>query len=277
MPTIQWNAETIGIAAVVALLLAGAIWWFWWWLPKRQVRKLNITDPKDRVDIENDFRRTIGQVLGGAAVLVGAGFAYLQFIDQRQATSAQLISNQVSKGFEQLASDNPTMRLGGIYALEGVMNTSSEYHRPVLEALCAFVRNSTTGKVDEEPTIDVQAALTVIGRREQGPKDVVDLVGANIPGANLARANLAGAVLHDANLAGADLSGADMLDADLSRANLSHADLKIASLTVAHLNQADLSDADLTGTTVTQHQLDNACGTDTKLPPGLTLKPCPDQ
>ena len=31
-------------------------------------------------------------------------------------------------------------RLGGLYALEGVMNTSSDYHQPVLEALCAFVR-----------------------------------------------------------------------------------------------------------------------------------------
>jgi hypothetical protein len=32
-----------------------------------------------------------------------------------------LISNQVSKGFEQLASDKITERLGGIYALEARM------------------------------------------------------------------------------------------------------------------------------------------------------------
>jgi hypothetical protein len=36
------------------------------------------------------------------------------------------------------------MRLGGIYALEGVMNTSEQYHQPVLEALCVFVRESST-------------------------------------------------------------------------------------------------------------------------------------
>ena len=35
------------------------------------------------------------------------------------------------------------MRLGGIYALEGVMNTSEQYREPVLEALCAFVRGGT--------------------------------------------------------------------------------------------------------------------------------------
>ena len=32
--------------------------------------------------------------------------------------------------------------LGGIYALEGVMNNSAQYLQPVLEALCAFVRTA---------------------------------------------------------------------------------------------------------------------------------------
>ena len=38
------------------------------------------------------------------------------------------------------------MRLGGIYALEGVMNTSERYQKPILEALSAFVREGTKGK-----------------------------------------------------------------------------------------------------------------------------------
>ncbi len=33
-------------------------------------------------------------------------------------------------------------------------------------------------------------------------------------------------------------------------------------------------DANLTGATVEQAQLDHACGSDTKLPPDLNLKPC---
>jgi hypothetical protein len=37
------------------------------------------------------------------------------------------------------------VQLGGSYALEGVMNTSEQYHQPVLEALCAFVRDGTSG------------------------------------------------------------------------------------------------------------------------------------
>jgi hypothetical protein len=54
----------------------------------------------------------VGQVLGGAAVLIGAGAAYLQFTQQQQASRDLLISNQVSKGFEQLAGQETAMRLG---------------------------------------------------------------------------------------------------------------------------------------------------------------------
>ena len=143
------------------------------------------------------------------------------------------------KGSEHLASDKIVMRLGGIYALEGVMNTSEQYHGPVLEALCAFVRESTIGKTvpKDKPTTDVQAALTVIGRRIKGP-GAVDLANVSIPGANLdSHADLIGA-----NLSGTDLSGANLLGAR----------------------------------GLTQTQLDEACGdANTKLPEGFTpLKPC---
>src|SRR6516225_9933211 len=60
--------------------------------------------------------------------------------------SSLTIAMVVMKGSEHLASDKIVMRLGGIYALEGVMNTSEQYHQPVLEALCAFVRENTIGK-----------------------------------------------------------------------------------------------------------------------------------
>jgi hypothetical protein len=135
------------LAGLAVAFLWGA-WWLWWRLPKRGVDRLRlmIRDPKARADVEDNFRKTIGQLLGGAAVLIGAGLAYLQFSQQQQTAQQQfsqqqqaarelLISNQVAKGFEQLGSDKIVVRLGGIYALEGVMNTSQQYHQPVLEAL----------------------------------------------------------------------------------------------------------------------------------------------
>ena len=174
-----------------------AAWWLWWRLPKRQVDRLRLTirDPKARADVEDNFRKTIGQLLGGAAVLIGAALAYLQFTQQQRASHDLLISNQVSKGFEQLGSDKAVVRLGGIYALEGVMNTSEQYHQPVLEALCAFVREGTrTVKGNGPPARDIQAALTVIGRRNPiGTEKRLDLTNAHIPIADLRGAYLSGA------------------------------------------------------------------------------------
>jgi hypothetical protein len=109
-------------------------------VPKCQVSGLSISDAKARGDLEDSFRKTITQLLGGLVVLAGVGFTYWQFRQQQRNNQALLFSNQISKGFQQLGSKEIPVRLGGIYALEGVMNASTEYHRPVLEALCAFVR-----------------------------------------------------------------------------------------------------------------------------------------
>jgi uncharacterized protein YjbI with pentapeptide repeats len=277
-------AVVIGVAA--AAVLSGA-WWLWWRLPKRQVDRLRLTvrDPKARADVEDNFRKTIGQLLGGAAVLIGAGFAYLQFTQQQETAREQLrasvqqveqqqraahdllISNQVAKGFELLGNPNNQIqqRLGGIYALEGVMNTSEQYHQPVLEALSAFVRDGTRNVTGNGPlATDVQAALTVIGRRVAIGTGRPDLANAHIPkaqlngahlsgavlsGANLNDANLSGAHLNEADLRGAQLRGANLNDAHLNRtilngANL-NADLNGANLSGAHLSGVDLSGADL--------------------------------
>src|SRR5262249_19691559 len=145
--------------------------------------------------------------------------------------------------FEQLSGEKIEMRLGGIYALEGVMNdkTSPQYHQPVLEALCAFVREKTKEKtLPEKPATEVQAALKVIGRRAEGPGEV-DLADVSIPGANLIGANLRGAFLGNANLSGAGLAEANLNFAVLFQANLSGAGLAQANLSSAFLSGADLT------------------------------------
>jgi uncharacterized protein YjbI with pentapeptide repeats len=255
----------IAVAVEAAVVLVAAIWWVWWRLPRRQIERLalKIRDPKDRADTEDSFRKTAGQALGGAAVLIGAAAAYLQFTQQQQASRDLLISNQVSKGFEQLAGEKMEMRLGGIYALEGVMNTSNQYHQPVLEALCAFVRESTTrqkgpvailvdalfsapqdgaaASAHNKPPNDIQAALTVIGRRKQRDPGDVNLTGAVIPGTDLNGANLNGADLSRAELTDAKLTSANLSDAYMSNVNLSEATLTEADLSGAHLYMANLS------------------------------------
>lgn len=286
-----WPGLLPGVVTIVAL---GA-WWLWWRLPKRQVDRLSaaITDVKARTDVEDNFRKTIGQLLGGAAVLIGAGAAYLQFMQQQQSARDLLTSNQVTKGFELLGKrekDDVTLRLGGIYALEGVMNSSDQYHRAVLDALCAFVRDGTKNEKGDGPlATDIQEALTVIGRRaEIGAEDLVALYDAHIPKAYLAGANLIGADLIRVNLKDANLNGAYLSRAILTGANLSGAMLHGANLSGAYLKDVDRSGAYLSiddevlrraglrsAEGLTQAQLDNACGKDVKLDPGLTIKPCP--
>jgi hypothetical protein len=291
-----WDSRTIIAIAIVALALLSAIWWLWWRLPQRYVAQLalKIRDPKARADVEDSFRKTVGQALGGAVVLIGAGTAYLQFSQQQQATRDQLraahdllISNQVAKGFEQLGSDKLVVRLGGLYALEGVMNTSEEYYQPVLEAVCAFVREGTIGMtVNRAPTTDIQAALTVIARRARGANGPgpINLSGVNISGVSLRHARLDGADLGSANLNRADLnraalpyanlSRADLRDADLRGAYLGGANLIGADMVGANLAGADLRGADLSDAILNQNQLAGACGTDAKLPQGFFLRPC---
>jgi uncharacterized protein YjbI with pentapeptide repeats len=276
----------IGLVVLAALLLALAIWWLWWRLPQHQVAWLSHTfrDAKARADVEDNFRKTVGQALGGIVVLLGAGVAYLQFLQQQRAAHDLLISNQVSKGFEQLGNkDSVVVRLGGIYALEGVMNNSDQYHQAVLEALCAFVREGAKlPPADAPPTqglpTDIQAALTVIGRRSVVDHriDPVDLHGVNLTRVHLPNADLRDAYLSNADLHEAFLPFANLPDADLDGANLTNAvlidsDLGGASLKGANLTHTNLAGAILTG----QKQLDEACGLDAALPTGLTLKPCP--
>jgi len=256
---VWWPWLVAGLVAVVAL---GA-WWLWWRLPKRQVDRLRLTirDPKARTDVEDNFRK-IAQLLLAATALVGAGLAYLPFQQQQRSSHDVLISNQVAKGFELLGNKDkePLQRLGGIYALEGVMNNSEDYHQPVLEALSAFVRVETKTETGEgPPPDDIQAALTVITRRKSGFKELPLFLGkAHIP---------------KADLGGTNLTRAHLVGADLTRADLSGAFLTVADLGGANLTGADLTDVQY----LTQEQLDKACGTGVrgldKLDPPLTIKP----
>jgi hypothetical protein len=74
---------------------------------------------------------------------------------------------------------------------------------------------------------------------------------------------------------GQSVRAADFDGANLSGALLTNADLRGSNLSGANLTGANLSRTDLTGTDVTQHQLDSACGSGTKLPAGLRIQPCP--
>jgi len=212
---------------------------------------------------EDNFRKTITQLFAwfatlapGGVALAAAVVAYLQLSEQQRSAHDLLISQQVSKGFEQLGGDKLPVRLGGIYALEGVMNTSKQYHQPVLEALCAFVRDRTQQPVAvnvvaevvlkdippaELPTIlasleDGKAvtALSASPTQQQSRDDVnslaIDVRAALVV---IGRRNSEGERRSSEEVGGINLSFTHIPMALLVRANLSSAYLEHADLSSA--------------------------------------------
>jgi hypothetical protein len=105
--------------------------------------------------------------------------------------------------------------------------------------------------------------------------DNLSLRGRDLKLANLFEASLINVDLRDTDLRLANLGGANLRGADLRGADLRGANLRGANLRGANLRGANLGGADLTGVNeLTEGQLDQACGTDAKIPSGLTLKPC---
>ncbi len=157
---------------------------------------------------------------------------------------------------QKLGSDILNVRIGAIYALERLARDPATDHPALTEVLAAFIREHSreqsalreSGDLEQEQRVrpDVQAALSVIGRRTQERDITPDLVGASLTFAFLSRAFLRGAFLSGADLTGADLTSADLSGAHLVRAKLHGAHLTSADLTVANLVHANLHGANLT-------------------------------
>lgn len=168
-------------------------------------------------------------------------------------------TDRFNKAIEQLdksGTDHLQARLGGIYALERLGKDSARDQPAVIEVLSAFIRSTTvtrgadwaatTEKCPERPVAtDVQAALTVLGRRDiRNDKDV----HPNLSGACLREASLQGAYLAGANLSNSDFGGSDLTGASLTRANLRRAEFRSKIRPHTSLVDANMIGADLRGT-----------------------------
>ncbi|WP_148088185.1 pentapeptide repeat-containing protein [Couchioplanes caeruleus] len=296
-----WLPLALLAAAGLLVALLGPI--AWWATPAKHLQG------KDKADARNATRQVLLAAVGGLVLATGAGFTARTYFLTRRGQ----LTDRYTKAITQLASDKLTERLGGIYALEHLMTESEREHPTVVEVLAAFVRDQTIGlkrtaptpDVDgvvydppdgydwPSPTTDVQAALTVLGRRphrqETRPIDLTgaglyyaDLRGARLVKANLYQARLVDAALthaylQDATLIRATLTGANLvyarlhgadlheavidqallLEVDLRHANLSSASVKGARMRRAFLTAANLTDADLTGADLTAAELWN--------------------
>ena len=192
---------------------------------------------------------------------------------------------------------NIEVRLGAVYALERISQDSDRDHMQIMEILCAYIRTNAPWDMDtdapldpetptpfKKPRADIQAALTVIGRRapdkialERHKGFVLDLRDADLRGTDLRdgdfaqawfwRSNFQFAVLTRTNLKGADLRGANLSYARLIKTRF---DAK-TDLLKTTFDKAFVFDTDFSKTGVTQEQLSQMfASVDTRVPPGLT-------
>lgn len=224
----RWIKGTTWLYIVIGavILLGAGAWLLSWniqvsqnWSTLQQDAKATA---KEKFDASLAISTTLISGIGTIATIIGGIVLYLNFKDADRKTAieeSRLISERFSKAVEQLGHEKIEVRLGGIYALERISEDSDRDYWIVMEVLTSFIQEkspqeliperflNTIGfkqsgklptqelpKVNELPRIskDVQAALTVIGRRnaKKDPKDkFIELHETNLS----IRAKLAGA------------------------------------------------------------------------------------
>ena len=272
-PSVRWVA---GVLLLVGLLLSIQI------VPEWQTRRASVrssavnpeakTTPEQVAALQNEMRKTYLQVVGGAFAFVALVFGYRRVRVAEQGH----ITDRYTKAIEQLGAlnaksePNVEVRLGAIYALERIAFDSPRDHWPIMEVLTAYVRQNapapvkdTTKQADEiaiekKPATEIQAILTVLGRRRrdhkrEGNGQQLDLSNSyldevHLDGAYLDGAIFSGALLLDyADFTKAHLEDAQFIKAHLDRAWFEKAHLDRAWFYQAHLDGAYFSEAHLVG------------------------------
>jgi uncharacterized protein YjbI with pentapeptide repeats len=198
---------------------------------------------------------------------------------QAAATEQSNITERFTRAIDQLGKLNEgdytphrVIRLGGIYALERIVEdaknmhiqSGERYHDQVIDVLAAYVRESAPYDpakkqvLAESPSEDVQAALTVIGRLGNVKDREIDLSRTNLKKVNLSNATIHNVSFEQSLLDGANLHGAVMRwgwfekaslrKAFLDEADLSHGQFTDAALDGARMHLTDMQHAGLSVT-----------------------------
>jgi len=243
-------------------------------------------------------------LLVSTATLAVATFTGVSLIQVRSDQNIQQqgqITDRFNAAVQNLGSNSVDIRLGGIYALQRIIQDSPRDQPTIVNLLCSYIRlhvpssprngneNANTNEYGyphilpftkdlPAPAADVNAALSVIGGRDparDGSSKVdlsgLDLMGANLSGAHLHGAELSGTRLAYANLDHADLTNADLADMDLEVASFDGANLQHSDVASTDLRAAFFDDADLrhVGDLQLGQLLSATLTPSTKLPPEL--------
>ncbi|MBD2094193.1 pentapeptide repeat-containing protein [Trichocoleus sp. FACHB-591] len=215
---------------------------------------INMKDQAIKIRLE--LVKTTATILGGLAILANLYYTAKRAEAMDRSATAALsnieisrrnaflteqgqITERFTKAIEQLGSNNTSIRLGGIYALAQISKElPDKYHWTIIEILAAFVRDNSTlfyssaellskFKIEDPTTrlerrenisIDIQAALTVIGRRDY-KQDPIDPTKIDLSKAHLKGADLSSCYLENVSFAGSNLEGVSLCKTNLEEAD----------------------------------------------------------
>jgi hypothetical protein len=248
------------VGSMVVLAIALLIW-----LPKWQAA---------RPELENEARKTLAEIIGGAAVLGGLLFTWenlratqenLKFtqeslrIAQDTATKSHdltregQITERFSKAIDQLGAVNEgkkqlEIRLGGIHALARIAKDSKDYHWPIMEVLTAYVReHAPWPPKDAQPPTGDQTPQEEPPTTQRPARPAAEIQAIlTVIGRRTRTFDRGERETYTERL---NLTNTDLRGADLQRADLRDVDFRGANFQGADLQRARLHRADLRGAT----------------------------
>ena len=193
-------------------------------------------------------------------------------IEQVILTRKGNLTDRFTKSVDLIGSDSTSTVVGGVFALEQIAQEEPEiYHNVIMEILTGFIREQAhfsykelqtevkeagSGKDYQEPKADIQAALTVIGRRnnidlENGKRWYLwrtNLRSMNFTDGNFDNFNFYSCNLINAKMNGTSLKGTILISAVLIEARLIGAILDATILQDTIFSHADFHNATIKNT-----------------------------
>jgi len=245
-------------------------------------------------------------LIATAAACVGPYLFYRAYVarhlvaaQQRTAEATELGKSAeiMAAAFVGLGGPEIHTRVGAIYTLERHARDRPSDQGPIVQTLAAFVRERCPAPVPKlvagsyqnpspeaiyvTPATDIQAAVTVLGRRERvndPPNTRLSLAAVNLSGYDLTDGDFTGVSFKGAYLCATNFAGAKLVRSDFQLAMLENADFYNAKaseasfsaaycgqtrfahcdLTAARFVESDLREADFTGAILTRADLAGA-------------------
>src|SRR5215217_7768935 len=216
---------------------------------------------------KKDFVQAVAITLAGAVAAVGVYFTWrtlettlwssrrnIQHTQESLTqTSQTLLQNQRTqsadrfiRAIDQVGSENPAIRLGGIYALDQIAKENEEYRGRIIEVLSTYIRTNYRRRRQSQSTQTPLAGSELSEAQGRSEVNAILLIFKRTLKSTGQPYQSADNTIGHVDLHGTDLRNADLRDTDLQEANLTDTYLHAAELKGTILRNANLANSDLT-------------------------------